>query len=308
MPTNANIGILVPGSYEGPPPRMDEFARFFRSAEELGFESVWATDRIFHRINILDPFTLLACAAASTSTIRLGTAVILFALRHPALVAKTVGTLDYMSGGRLTLGISLGGRDEEFQSLGVNVGQRVGRFNEGLRIMRRLWEGNEITFHGRYYDLDAVTVRPGPADGRSIPIVLGGRADTLLRRSARNADGWVAGSTGDAEAFAQAWQTVQSHGEAAGKSPDSLESGKLIYIATGPEEEKCKADLRASLHPYYGPGYDVDEHCAFGSPDRCAAKIQPFIDAGAKTIMLGPCDTNVDQLQMIAEAVVPPLT
>ena len=71
MPTNANIGILVPGSYDGPPPRMDEFARFFRSAEELGFESVWVTDRIFHRINILDPFTLLACAAASTSTIRL---------------------------------------------------------------------------------------------------------------------------------------------------------------------------------------------------------------------------------------------
>ena len=301
----ANIGILVPGSYEGPPPKMDEFARFFRSAEELGFESIWVTDRIFHRINVLDPFTLLACAAASTSTVRLGTAVILSALRHPVLLAKSAATLDYMSGGRLALGISLGGRDAEFQSLGVDLSRRVGRFSEGLTLMRRLWEETEVTFHGRFYNVDAVTARPGPYEGRSIPIILGGRADAVLRRSAQEADGWVAGSTGDAESFAQAWQTVQSRAEAVGKSPDSLEAGKLIYIAAGPDEERCKAELRASLHPYYGPGYDVEENCAFGSPEQCAAKIRPFIDAGAKTVMLGPCDTDVEQIQLIAEEVVP---
>ena len=77
MPTTANIGILVPGSYEGTPPSMEEFASFFKAAEDLGFESLWMTDRIFHRVSILDPFTLLGCAATATSRIRLGTAVIL---------------------------------------------------------------------------------------------------------------------------------------------------------------------------------------------------------------------------------------
>ena len=305
MPTQANIGILVPGSYEGSPPKMDQFARFFSASEELGFESLWFTDRIFHRINILDPFTLMTCAAATTSKIRLGTAVILFALRHPVLMAKTTATLDYLSGGRLTLGISLGGRDEEFDHLGVPINRRVSRFNEGLEVMRKLWAEEKVTFHGRYYNLDEASVQPKPSRNGSMPVILGGRSDAVLKRSGESTDGWVAGSTGDAEAFAGAWRTVREHGAAAGKDPDSLESGKLIYITTGPDRERCKAQLSASLQAYYGPQYDVEANCAFGPPEECAAKIQPFIDADAKTVMLGPCDTDVEQLKLIAQDVVP---
>ncbi|PKB83199.1 MAG: hypothetical protein BZY88_02580 [SAR202 cluster bacterium Io17-Chloro-G9] len=308
MPTDANIGILVPSSYEGSPPKLDEFARFFSTAEDLGFESLWFTDRIFHRINILDPFTLLTCAATATSKIRLGTAVILFVLRHPVLMAKTTATLDYLSGDRLTLGISLGGRDEEFDHLGVSLNRRVSRFTEGLEVMRKLWAEEKVTFHGRYYHLDEASAQPKPARNGSIPVILGGRSDGVLKRSGESADGWVAGSTGDAEAFAGAWRTVRGHGAHAGKDPDSLESGKLLYITTGPDREQCKAQLKTSLQAYYGPQYDVDTNCAFGPPEECAAKIQPFIDAGAKTIMLGPCDPDEEQLKLIAQDVVPLLT
>ena len=305
MPANANIGLLVPGSYQGAPPKMDEFARFFRSAEELGFESLWVTDRIFHRINILDPFTLLTCAATATSKIHLATAVILFVLRHPVLMAKTTATLDYLSGGRLTLGISLGGRDNEFEPLGVALNRRVRRFTEGLEVMRKLWAEESVTFHGRYYHLDDVNFGPKPARNRSIPIILGGRADAVLKRSAEDADGWVAGSVGSPAAFSEAWQTVRSYAAEAGKDPDIMESGKLIYIAAGPNREQCKEQLRVSLQAYYGPQYDVEANCAFGPPEECAARIQPFIDAGAKTISLGPCDTDVEQIRLIAEEVVP---
>jgi probable F420-dependent oxidoreductase len=305
MPTKANIGILVPGSYEGSPPQMAEFARFFSAAEELGFESLWFTDRIFHRINILDPFTLMTCAAASTSKIRLGTAVILFVLRNPVLIAKTTATLDYMSGGRLTLGISLGGRDDEFKPLGVDLHRRVSRFTEGLEVMRRLWSEDLVTFHGRHYDLEGVSAQPKPARDGAIPVILGGRSDGVLKRSGQSANGWVAGSTGDAEAFAGAWRTVQGHAADAGKHPDSLESGKLMYITTGPDRDKCKQQLAASLQAYYGPNYDVEASCAYGPPEECAAKIQPFIDAGAKTVMLGPCDTDVEQIRLIARDVLP---
>src|SRR5438105_5191518 len=118
MASNARVGILVPGSFAGTPPTLSEFTAFFQRADDLGLHSLWVIDRIFHTVNVLDPMTLLTCAAAVTSRVRLGTSVLLFALRNPVLMAKTTATLDYLSGGRLILGVSLGGRDNEFEPLG----------------------------------------------------------------------------------------------------------------------------------------------------------------------------------------------
>ena len=130
MATNARVGILVPGSFAGAPPTLSEFTAFFQRADELELHSLWVIDRIFHTVNILDPMTLLTCAATVTSRVRLGTSVLLFALRNPVLMAKTTATLDYLSGGRLILGVSLGGRDNEFEPLGVSMPQRVSRLRK----------------------------------------------------------------------------------------------------------------------------------------------------------------------------------
>ena len=305
MPTNAKIGLLIPGSFGVEPPSMDEFTQFFRRADDLGFDSLWAIDRIFHDINILDPMTLLTCAAAVTSRIRLGTAVLLFVLRNPILLAKTTATLDRLSGGRLTLGLSLGGRDHEFEPLGVPVRRRVSRLTEGLEVMRLLWTGQSVTFHGRHYQLDGVTMQPKPLQTPSIPIIMGGRADAVLKRSAEMADGWVAGGQGGPEEFSLAWRQVCTYAAAAGKDPESLDSGKLMYITVGEDRGWCQERLRQFTHAYYGPSYDVATNCVSGPPDECAAKIQGFIDAGAKTMILGPTWPDVDQVTRIADEVVP---
>lgn len=305
MPTNANIGILVPGSFGGQPPKLGEFTEFFQSAETLGFDSLWVIDRVFHSINIMDPLTLLTCAATVTSRVRLGTAVYLFVLRNPVLASKTTATLDYLSGGRLTLGISLGGRDNEFEPLGVPVKRRVSRFEEGLSLMRRLWTERDVSFHGRYYHMDNVNVDPKPVQKPSIPIIMGGSADAALKRAAEQTDGWVAGGTASVEVFQGAWQKIRGYAQAAGKNPDSLESGKLIYTYVGEDRERCKQQLEAFTHAYYGPQYDVENNCAFGTPGECAAKIQGYIDAGAKTMMLGPTWPDVGQITRIAQDVMP---
>src|SRR5262249_9083017 len=138
MATNAKVGILVPGSFAGAPPTLPEFTAFFRRADDLGLHSLGVSDRIFHTVNVLDPMTLLTCAAAVPSRVRLGTSVLLFVLRNPVLMAKTTATLDYLSGGRLILGVSLGGRDNEFEPLGVSMQQRVSRLRENLAVMRQL--------------------------------------------------------------------------------------------------------------------------------------------------------------------------
>ena len=307
MATNARIGILVPGSFAGAPPTLPEFTAFFQRADDLGLHSLWVIDRIFHTVNVLDPMTLLTCAAAVTSRVRLGTSVLLFALRNPVLMAKTTATLDYLSGGRLILGVSLGGRDNEFEPLGVSMQQRVSRLRENLTVMRRLWTEPQVTFHGRHYHMDNVSMEPKPLQKPGIPILMGGRAEAVLKRSAEEADGWIAGGQGTPEAFREAWQKVRGYAQAAGKDPDALDAGKLMYISVGADRERCRAQLRAFTHAYYGPQFDVGANCAFGPPEVCATRIQGFLDAGVKTVMLGPTWPDVEQVTRIAQEVVPRL-
>jgi alkanesulfonate monooxygenase len=307
MATTAKIGLMIPGSYAGAMPPPSAFSAFFRSAEELGFDALWVIDRIFHDLNILDPLTLLTHAAAVTSRVRLGTAVLLFAFRNPVLVAKTVATLDYLSSGRITLGVSLGGRDYEFASQGIPMTQRVGRLRENLTVMRKLWTEQQVTFHGRYYHLDQVNMEPKPVQKPSIPILMGGSVDAVLKRSAEGADGWIAGSRGTPETFHAAWQKVQAYARAIGKDPGTLESGKLLYIDVGEDRTQCRDNLRTFTQGYYGPQYDVDTTGVFGPPKECAAKIQDFIDAGAKNIVLAPIGLDVGQLTRLAREVVPSL-
>ena len=305
MTTEAKIGLLVPGCFAGTPPSMQDFTQFFRRADELGFDSLWVIDRIFHDINILEPMTLLTCAAAVTNRIRLGTSVLLFLFRNPVQLAKTAATLDHLSGGRLTLGISLGGRDFEFCPMGIDRERRVSRFRESLALMRKLWAEDNVTHHGRFYAMDNVTVLPKPVQKPGIPIWFGGSAEGALKRSAELADGWVGGGIGDNDAYRQTWQKVKDYAQAAGKDPESLDSGRLAYVYVDQDREKCRQALVEFTHAYYGPQYDVDNNCVFGPAEECAAKIQGFIDAGAKTMILGPTWPDVDQIERIAREVVP---
>ena len=305
MPTDAKMGLLIPGSFAVAPPNMEEYTQFFRRADDLGFHSLWVIDRIFHQINIMEPLTLLTCAAAVTTRVRLGTSVLLSLFRNPVQLARTTATLDYLSGGRVTLGVSLGGRDFEFEPMGIAKERRVSRFRENLTLMRKLWAETDVTHHGRFYHLDNLNVSPKPVQKPGIPIIIGGSADAVLKRSAEEADGWVAGGAGGPDTFRQAWQKVQGYARAAGKDPDSLDSGKLMYIFVGEDREQSAAKLKEFTHAYYGAQYDVDNNCAFGTPEQCAEKIQGFIDAGAKTMILGPTWPDLSQITRIAEEVVP---
>ena len=110
-------------------------------------------------------------------------------MHNPVLVAKTVSTIDYLSGWRVTLGISLGGRDNEYEPMGVDVKRQVGRFTEGLEVMRRLWNESSVTHHSRYFDMDNVNVCPRPVQKPGIPVILGGSAEAVFQRAGETADG-----------------------------------------------------------------------------------------------------------------------
>ena len=173
-------------------------------ADRLGFESVWVPEHVvffeeYHsrypytddgRLNMriggpLDPLQTLTYIAAVTTTIRLGTGILLVPQRNPVYTAKEVATLDWLSNGRVDLGVGIGWLREEFQALGVPWRDRAGRTREYIEVMQRLWAEGVAEYHGEFYDLPPCIQHPKPVQQPHPPIHFGGESDAALRRGQR---------------------------------------------------------------------------------------------------------------------------
>ena len=151
----------------------------------------------------IDPLIGLSFVAAATSTIGIGTGVLLLPEHNPVLVAKQAATLDTLSGGRLTLGIGVGWSREEFDALGVPFERRGARTKEYVDAIRTLWRDDVASFDGEFVHFNAVRVNPKPVRDRRIPIVIGGNSDAALRRVAAWGDGWYGFNLDDVDAVAE---------------------------------------------------------------------------------------------------------
>jgi len=139
---------------------------------------------------LLEPLTTLAYVAAQTSTLRLGTAMVLLPQRNPVYVAKEVATVDWLSGGRVDLGVGVGWLREEFEALGVPWERRGARTDEYLQVLKTLWCDDESSFAGEIYTLPPCEMFPKPLQSPHPPVHIGGESDAALARVARAGDGW----------------------------------------------------------------------------------------------------------------------
>jgi alkanesulfonate monooxygenase SsuD/methylene tetrahydromethanopterin reductase-like flavin-dependent oxidoreductase (luciferase family) len=298
-----SVGIHVPSASVAPLGSGEEYAEFFRQVEAQGLDAVWTEDRIFHNADMLDSVMLLAWAAANTRHIQLGTAVMMLNLRHATVVARQASTLHHLSGGRLALGISLGGRPNEYLALGVPMERRVAVFRESVAVLRQLLTGRPVGHWGQFFHLQEATVRPAAG----VPLYMGGQAEGALRRAGELADGWIMGPFGTVQDFQQAWRIVQTAARAVGKDPDALVAGRLLYIAVDEDRDRAKEMLRFFLHGYYGPAFDVDQHGIFGPPREVATRLREQVDAGITHLMLGVPTLDPSHLRRVAEHVAPML-
>ena len=298
-----SVGIHVPSTSVAPLGSGEAYAEFFRQVEALGLDAVWTEDRIFHSANLLDSMMLLAWAAANTRRIQLGTAVMVLNLRHAAVVARQASTLSHLSGGRLALGVSLGGRPNEYQGLGVPMEKRVAVLRESVAVLRRLLTGQAVEYRGQFFHLQDATVRPAA----EVPMYMGGRAEGALRRAGELADGWIMGPFGTVQDFQHSWRIVQDAARAVGKDPDALLAGRLLYIAVDEDRDEARGTLRRFLHGYYGPTFDVDQHAIFGPPREVAVRLREQVDAGITHLMLGVPTLDLAHLRRVAERVAPAL-
>jgi probable F420-dependent oxidoreductase len=173
----------------------ESVARAARHAEELGFADVWVSDHVVHPADqtypspyLLDPFATLSWAAASTSTIGLGTSVLVVPQHNPVWLANHLASVDAMSGGRLLVGAGVGWSRAEYDALGYSFADRGPRLDEILDLWRTAWTDDPVSFHGRFYELDDIRFLPKPA--HRIPIWIGGGVEAAYRRAVDKGDGF----------------------------------------------------------------------------------------------------------------------
>jgi probable F420-dependent oxidoreductase len=303
----ARFDILIPQTFPDGLPAASDLSDFMRAAEDLGFGGLWVIDRLFHQTPVLDGYTTMVWAAANTSRVRLGSAVLLVPFRNPSLLARQIATVDALSEGRVTLGVSLGGRENEHATVGATYRQRARRLEEGVEVLRQLFAGENVTYKGRFYELDGATISPRPRQGAGLPILLGAGSDAGLARAGRIGDGWIAGGGGNPEQFASNWRKVQAAAEAARKRPSTLQNAKLFYMWVDDDVDAARARVERYVFAYYGPRYDIN-NAVFGSASACAERLRAFIDAGCQTLILGPSGLDVRQLETIQKQLLPLLS
>jgi probable F420-dependent oxidoreductase len=221
------FGLPVSGAWATP----DNISRFATLAEASGYSSLWTFQRllvpegsamepVYH--SVLDPIAAIAYAAAVTSRIRLGVAVINAPYVSPGYLAKQAASVDVLSAGRLDLGLGLGWMPEEFAMTGASMERRGARTAEYVRVLRAIWGEQPAEFSGEFYRVPRGTVLPRPVQPGGPPVLLGGTAAVALRRVGRVADGWVTSSRADLSRISESIQVVHDAAAAAGRDPSEL--------------------------------------------------------------------------------------
>jgi probable F420-dependent oxidoreductase len=209
-------------------------------AEGLGYDDVWLTEHHFAEDgHAPSPLVQAAAIAVKTKNMRIGTGVLLLPLYNPVRVAEDCATIDILSGGRFELGVGVGYRVEEFLGLGIPRSQRGGRANEGLEIIRRLWEGETVTYKGKYFQIENARLTPGPVQQPRPPLWVGGFSPAAIKRAARLGDGYI----GTGEMNAQYRQYLDELRAAGKDATHPHVAGGHFWLIVAKDPEKSWHDI-----------------------------------------------------------------
>jgi alkanesulfonate monooxygenase SsuD/methylene tetrahydromethanopterin reductase-like flavin-dependent oxidoreductase (luciferase family) len=284
------IGIGLPNTVPGTEGR--RLVDWAKNAEEAGFSTLGTIGRIVYQN--YEELIALSAAAAVTSRIRLTTSVLLAPLySNTALFAKQAASLDRLSGGRLVLGLGLGGRDDDFTASALPTTGKGRRFDQQLSEMKRIWSGKRYGYAG--------AIGPEPVRRGGPELILGGSAEASFRRVALLGDGWIMGG-GTPDMFAQAAASVDKAWQEASR-PGKPRKLSLAYFALGPEARN-QAD-NYLLHYYHWLG-DVARQIAAGaavSAEMVKDYAAAFASAGCDELIFVPTTASPDQIGLLSDAV-----
>jgi len=278
-------------------PRQLLSARVIRAFEELGADSLWAPGHIATDRPVPEVMTSLCWLAAHAEQAIVGSAVLLAPLYHPVIVAKQLAELDRATGGgRIRLGIGVGGEyPSEFSACQVPVAERGPRTDEAITIVKRLWQGGPVDHDGRFWPFEGVAIEPPPTTSGGPPVVVAGRKEPAMRRAGSLGDGWMP-FLFSPEQYASSVERVRAHATAAGRTlDDDFEWYCFLYVSV--DDDGDAARRRAAEFIGARQAGDaarfatvIDRVAVAGTPDDVAARLQAFADAGARHLVIVPCE------------------
>lgn len=282
-------------------------------AEELGFTGGWTLEQTIGSAPIIAPLELLAYAAACTTRLRLGVAVLVASQHDPLQLASAVTAVDRLSHGRLDIGVAPGGGFRNFAAFGVDKQTFIASFTEGLELMKLAWSDNQrITFHGRFRDVDDLAIQPKPVQRPHPPIWFGGHAPAALARAVRHGDAFLGAGSSTTAAFAEEVTIIRRELGNQGKDAAGFTVGKRVYLMIDDDRDRGRARVQAGLRRIYGEMKGIDAVPVWGPPGEVAAGLRAVADAGAQMILLNPVGENIaedrEQMERLAAEVIPQLT
>lgn len=296
----------------------DRFFRLVEAAEALGFESLFRSDHLtalenYPKREALELWTSLAALAQRTKRLRFGPLVCPLTFHHPFHLATRAAALDGLSGGRFELGLGAGWFGGEHHRYGFAfppLAERLGRLDEGARMIAALWSGQPITQEGKYYWLDAAETHPIPVQ-KPMPLIMGGKGDRTLRLVAEHATEWNCSYVG-VDTFRWKSLALDEHCAAVGRDPLGLRRSVMIPFVIGrtPTEIQGRIDAHRAVFPSLPMDLDawLTEGYLGGSPADLVDQLSVFVAAGAERFMLQHNDLDdLASLELLAAHVLPKL-
>lgn len=328
------FGAYLPSYHlpDEPAPSARDLAAYAERAEGLGFDSIWTIDHLFvsppsYRVTFLEPLTALGIAAATTERVRLGCGILVLPLRDPVLTAKTLATLDAVSGGRVIFGAGVGWDHQEFAACQIDRSTRGRRMDEMLEIIAGLWTEESFSYEGRYFTLNEVSLVPRPVQRPRPPIWIaagsvpsgtsghitaqpGYKPQRSMARVARVGDALMSAyrsvPDGDTTWLRQDRATLDALAREHGRDPASIEHTiqDHMYIQMDGSRSAMESVVRRFTFRDFD---DVAPYYLIGTPDEIIHKLQARIDAGLTEIAINFIDPDPMQLELFARYIRPRL-
>ena len=282
---------------------------YVRTADRLGFTAVSANDHLQYRRSWLDGPTALASVASATGDMALATTVSLAVVRGPVALAKSLGAIDLLSGGRLIAGVGPGAYPPDYNSAGLSWDERWPRFEEAIQALRALWHPDGEPFEGRFYSTREMRLEPEPARPGGPPIWVGSwGSDAGLRRVARLGDGWFASAYNTTpEGFVESWDRLRELLPQQGKDPETFPNGlATMWLRVEDDPASARRVLKEWIGPTLGrTAEELGERLLVAPAEACAERLTAYADAGVHRMFLWPVGDPIEQLELFGEHVAP---
>jgi probable F420-dependent oxidoreductase len=282
------------------------FRNYFTAAEQLPYDSAWAHESALSGTPQLSPIETMTYAAACTQRLRLGCAVFVSTVHSPVHLARSMATLDQLSGGRVDVGVGTGGPQRQFAAFGMDSDRYIARFTEGLAVMKALWTQQRVSLDGEFWQLTDVAMEPKPVQKPHPPVWIGAAAPSALRRAARLGDGFFGSGGAPIDRFGEQVRLIRAALAEAGRDPGAFPIGKRLYIGVDDNAARARDRMRAAIEAMYGRRVpEIEAAAVAGTPAECAEAVARTAAAGAELILFTTLFEPGPQAARLADEVIP---